>query len=411
MKPFVDLDIDLRERCAKRRGELQARLVLCMGSNMKKQRGNRLCISIIVLLGVELICSIAVTFIGMQRYEQLVQEQLGIVYEANPEAANVLVEYMLEGENQHEMLEKGRNVLISLGYTEESLYYLSRQSSLVKDWKGFVLLLAILLVGSVILLLRMHYIMQMEQQQLQKQLQSLEKRKAREEYEKEQNKRLQSFIENVAHQIKTPLSRISTSLDIMREEELEAVDREERIEECFGHLDSVNGLMKRLLDIGRLEAGKIFFQKEKIELPTLLQDTVKSCGEGASQIEIEYQSTMEKDNVFYGDYEWLKEAFLNILMNCLEHDRSGERILFHCRREQEYFVVTIRDHGVGFREAEIPNLFDRFYLPENAKASHVGIGLNLSKLIIEGHFGTIAAGNHEDGGAVFEILLPVYKLK
>lgn len=389
----------------------QVRLVRYKGSSMRNQRADRLCISIIVILGLALICSLAVTFIGIQRYEQLVQEQLGVVYEANQEGANVLVQYMLEGENQQEMLEKGRNALKSLGYTKESLYYLSRQSNLVKCWKGFVLLLAILLVGSVSLLLRMRYVMQKEQQLLQKQLQNLEKRKAIEDYEKEQNKRLQSFIENVAHQIKTPLSRISTSLDIMREGEPEAVDREERIEECFGHLDSVNSLMKRLLDIGRLEAGKILFQKDKIELDALLQDTVKSCGEGASRIEIEYQPVKEQDNVFYGDYEWLKEAFLNILMNCLEHDRSGERILFRCRREQEYFVVVIRDHGNGFREAEIPNLFDRFYLPENAKASHVGIGLNLTKLIIEGHFGTIVAKNHEDGGAVFDILLPVYQLK
>lgn len=376
-----------------------------------KQKFDRLCVIIIMVLSVALICGIIANIVCTQRYEKLIQEQLGVVYEISPEAANALLVHMLTGWNQQEMLEKGRHALNNLGYTEESLYYLSRQSSLVKCWREGVLLLAILLVGSVILLLRMHYSIQKERQQLQKQIQNLERCMAREEYEQEQNKRIQSFIENIAHQIKTPLSRISTSLDIMREEDFKTVDREKRIDECFGHLDSVNGLMKRLLDIGRLEAGKILLQKDRIEMSTLLQDTVKSCGEGASQIEIEYQPTISKDNVFYGDYEWLKEAFLNILMNCLEHDKSGERILFHCRRELEYFVVTIRDHGEGFREAEIPNLFDRFYLPENAKASHVGIGLNLSKLIIEGHFGTIAAGNHEDSGAVFEIRLPVYNLK
>ena len=378
---------------------------------MKKQRIDKLCACIVMILGVALFCSIAVTFLCIQHFEEMVQAQLGIVYETSPKAADVLIQYMLDGQNRKEMLEQGKDALKSLGYTEDSLYYLSGQSSLVRYWKGFVLLLAMFFVGSVTLLLGMRYVMQKERQNLQKQLRDLEKCKVIEEYEQEQNKRLQSFIENVAHQIKTPLSRISTSLDIMCEEESEAADREKRIAECFEHLESINVLMKRLLDIGRLEAGKILFQKDRIVLAALLQDVVKSCGDGAERIKLEYGVAEEEKDIFYGDYDWLKEAFLNILVNCLEHDRSRERILVRCKREPEYFVVTIMDHGEGLREAEIPNLFDRFYLPENAKASHVGIGLNLTKLIIEGHFGTIAARNHEDGGAVFEILLPVYPLK
>ena len=69
------------------------------------------------------------------------------------------------------------------------------------------------------------------------------------------------------------------------------------------------------------------------------------------------------------------------------------------------------DHGEGLSEKDIPNLFDRFYMPEKKKENHTGIGLNLSKLIFEAHFGTVYVYNHAEGGAVFNVLLPMYTLK
>ena len=73
--------------------------------------------------------------------------------------------------------------------------------------------------------------------------------------------------------------------------------------------------------------------------------------------------------------------------------------------------MTIKDHGPGLGDKDIPNLFDRFYLPEHVKTTHTGIGLNLAKLIFEGHFGTVYAYNHAEGGAVFHVILPLYSLK
>ena len=80
-------------------------------------------------------------------------------------------------------------------------------------------------------------------------------------------------------------------------------------------------------------------------------------------------------------------------------------------RNAEGIKVTVRDRGPGISPQDLPFIFDRFYLPEHVKKSHSGIGLNLAKLIIEKHFGVFHAANHEQGGAVFTIVLPVFALK
>lgn len=378
---------------------------------MKEHRIKKLCIGIGMIMLIALAVGVTTAYLCAQVYKSILQEQIGVVYEVAPEAADELLRYLLTESTALEMKEKGAEALEFFGYTQESFYYISKQNPLMKLGRCFVCLLVILLAGGILLLLRMYRLVQKQLLESEKELWKLHKRKSNEEYEQEQNRRLQSFIENIAHQIKTPLSRISTSLDIMCREDLDAEERQLRAEECFGHLEGVSTLMKRLLDIGRLEAGKILFQKERIVMPELLQDVARSCDGSGERIKLELAPMEEESSIFYGDYDWLREAFLNLIVNCLEHDRSRKAIEISCKREPEFFRLTIRDHGEGFNEVEMPMLFDRFYQSESAKKGHVGIGLNLAKLIIEGHFGAISAQNHQDGGAVFEIMLPVYQLK
>ena len=119
----------------------------------------------------------------------------------------------------------------------------------------------------------------------------------------------------------------------------------------------------------------------------------------------------ETEQVFYGDYEWLKEAFSNILKNCMEHDKSKNAVQIKLVQRKEHIFIQIRDHGPGIASEDLEHIFDRFYIPEHAKKSHTGIGLNLAELVIKKHFGVIEAYNHENGGAVFSVLLPSYGLK
>lgn len=223
------------------------------------------------------------------------------------------------------------------------------------------------------------------------------------DYLQEQNQRIQNFVENIAHQIKTPVSRVVTSLDML-EMDMEDAEKQRHIEECYQHMESINILMKKLMNIGRLEAGKVLFHREALFLDELLEDAVHGIRRDLERVAI----CCPKDMIYYGDYEWLKEAFLNIIKNALEADLLHP-VEVSCEKTQDCVKIAIRDYGKGMHETDIPNIFDRFYQPQETKANHNGIGLNLAKLIIEGHQGMVYAYNHANGGAVFRVNLPIYE--
>lgn len=103
------------------------------------------------------------------------------------------------------------------------------------------------------------------------------------------------------------------------------------------------------------------------------------------------------------DLDWTMEAVMNLMKNCMEH--GGENGTIHCSYAQNplYTEILIWDEGAGFFKEDIPHLFERFYRGKDAGEGGIGIGLALSKEIIEGQNGTIRAKNMQEGGACFEI--------
>jgi len=363
------------------------------------------------------------------------QRMIGKIYEKSPRICEEIVPYMFEENVGREDEEKGKQAMIALGYTGEGAYYLYQNTGWEQIYLISFLIQAAVAVTLFCLFLHLGRKKEEEEKVLIQEIRKakeqrreleikkyrlcgsalvteiskvLETLRAKESYLVEKNKRTQAFIENVAHQIKTPLSCISLSMDLILEKA--EGEQREKIMKCFHYLDSIEALMKRLLDIGRLEAGKILMRKEAVCMESILEECRDALPDGGDRIVIGTEGKEECEG-YYGDYEWMKEAFSNILKNCLEHNKSGEKIRVSLSHTAEGIKIVICDHGEGISEKDLPHIFDRFYIPETAKSSHTGIGMNLAKLIIEKHFGSIKARNHEEGGAVFTVILPVYALK
>ena len=404
-----------------------------MVSDMKKKTTSAgLIIGILLLIGIGCLPY----FFIQKSFMTLQQNVIGKLYERDPRLCEETVLYMFDKDAFRKPTIEGKNAMIALGYTQKGTFYLFQNSG----WSRiFLSALTAQLLLALILFYRMFCLRRQraaEEDALtlairnakaeDKQLSvgscrffgegllyeisdALGLLRAKEQFLQKKNQHTQMFIENIAHQIKTPLSCISISLDLVLEEA--AQTQKERILECFGYLNSIETLMKRLLDIGRLEAGKIILHKEPLQMEQLFEECKNILPEGDTRIRIVSEGTAHRMNPYYGDYEWLKEAFSNILKNCLEHDASSQPILVTLSETAEGIKITIRDHGPGIAPEDLPYIFDRFYIPKYQKKSHSGIGLNLAKLIIEKHFGVFHASNHEDGGAVFSVVLPVYVLK
>ena len=381
-----------------------------------------------------------------QNYEEGLKSMIGRLYEEDPESAEQMMGWLFEGERGG-AVEKGEEALTALGYTDKGAEYLYEQSRLYTFSAGMVCVEILAGIALLILFVWMERLREEREEELVRRIRSgemapaasgreqpeetadggsqsdgaaqpeepeqaleyeiaklFERLEAEEHYLQEKNLMTQNFIENIAHQIKTPLSCISIS----QERILEGTEGEARelAQQSLRYTDEIGKLMKRLLDIGRLEAGKVIWHREMFRMADLLEDCAASLEDGTERI-----LTMgDREAEYYGDYEWLKEAFSNILKNCLEHDASGEKITASLTQSREGIKIVIRDHGPGISEKDLPHIFDRFYLPEKTGTSHVGIGLNLARLVIEQHFGTVAARNAEGGGAEFTVILPAYSI-
>ena len=204
-------------------------------------------------------------------------------------------------------------------------------------------------------------------------------------------------LSNIAHQIKTPITAISLSLQMMWQEpdgrHLKQVEKQ---------LRRLTRLEEALLVLSRIDAGTLPLQRKEVDVFTLLvlaADNLQELFKGSgTSIEIPEAGGM----MIMADLDWTMEAVMNLMKNCMEHAKGGT---IHCSYAQNplYTEIIIRDEGDGFQKDDIPYLFKRFYRGRNAGEGGIGIGLALSKEIIQRQNGTIRAENMPGGGARFEI--------
>lgn len=204
-------------------------------------------------------------------------------------------------------------------------------------------------------------------------------------------------LSNIAHQIKTPITAISLTVQTLGEKyskkELEPIERQ---------LGRLTHLEESLLILTRLDAGTLFFQKEEIDVFTILVLAADNLQEFFERSGTSVDIPELGEMAVTADLEWTMEAVINIMKNCMEHQNGGT---IHCSYEQNplYTQILIWDEGEGFYKEDLPHIFERFYRGQNAAKEGIGIGLALSKEIIERQNGTIRAKNLPGGGACFEI--------
>lgn len=204
-------------------------------------------------------------------------------------------------------------------------------------------------------------------------------------------------LSNIAHQIKTPITAISLSVQMLQKEY-----EEERFLQIQKHLLRLTHLEEALLVLSRLDAGALALQREEIDVFTVLMLAADNLQELFVQTGTSVVIPELGEMAITADLDWTMEAVMNLMKNCMEHNAGGT---VHCSYGQNplYTEIFVWDEGEGFVRADMPHLFERFYRGENAGEGGIGIGLALAKEIVERQNGTIRAKNLAEGGACFEI--------
>ncbi len=218
---------------------------------------------------------------------------------------------------------------------------------------------------------------------------------------------LEGFTADVAHEFKNPLAAIRSAA-----ETIDACDNPEERSRFVAFMIRDVGRLERLVS-GLRDLAKIDRQLEQreaavVDLAALVHavaDRVQALSARGVRVDVESAGAPCR---VAGDGESLGQVFDNLLTNAASFAPDGSAVAVRMWRDADRCCVSVSDRGPGIPESHLARVFERFfsYRPSDAPREHLGLELAIAKRIVEGHGGTIAAGNRADGGATFEVRLP-----
>ena len=224
------------------------------------------------------------------------------------------------------------------------------------------------------------------------------------ENSKKEKEELSTALADISHQLKTPLTSVRIMLDNINDNPDMAEDvRNDFISEISKQVDWISSLVISLLKIAKFDAGTIKMENEKIDAQKLINDVVDSLAILIEVKEIKIETNIDKKASFIADYKWQKEALINILKNSVEHSYQGSKILITVENNSVFLKIKIQDYGQGISKEDLKHIFERFYKAKNSSEDSIGIGLSLSKAIIEKNNGYIKVDSEPEKGSTFEI--------
>lgn len=224
------------------------------------------------------------------------------------------------------------------------------------------------------------------------------------------NEAKSEFLTVVAHELRTPLTSIRGSLGLIAGGATGALPEgaQQLIHIAHDNTQRLIRLVNNVLDLQKLEAGKMEFRFEELELTALLAKTIEATRGYAQQHGVTLELTVEGSLWVHADNDLLIQAVTNLLSNAIKFSAQGEVVSLRAMEVDSWLQIAINDHGPGIPEEFRSRIFTKFAQAKTA-ANHpkgTGLGLNIVKSIIDGHKGEVRFDSTLGTGTTFYILLP-----
>ena len=209
---------------------------------------------------------------------------------------------------------------------------------------------------------------------------------------------LKKSLEDISHQLKTPLTSILVMLDnIIEDPDMDINIRNDFVRDIKRNVVNINFLVQALLKLSKFDANTVHFIKQENDLKTIIKESIKNVSPlcDLRNINIEYNAK-DKSKIVC-DAKWQIEAITNIIKNAIDHSKDNQKVIINVENNNVYSTVEIKDFGDGISKKDISHIFERFYKGENATSDSIGIGLALAKTIIEEDNGNISVESNKNG--------------
>lgn len=215
---------------------------------------------------------------------------------------------------------------------------------------------------------------------------------------------LKDSLGDISHQLKTPL----TSITIMIDNILDSPDMDEKTRKKFlinikREILNINFLVMSLLKLSKFDANVVKFNKESVYLKDIIIESIKNVSMIKELKNITIKVSGDDNIKLLCDFKWQVESITNILKNSIEHTSEYGTVEVNYSENKLYTRILIKDNGKGINSDDLPHIFDRFYKGKNGSDDSFGIGLSLSKTIIEKEGGSITVKSTPNIGTIFTI--------
>lgn len=233
----------------------------------------------------------------------------------------------------------------------------------------------------------------------------------------EEERMRSDFISMLSHEIRTPLTSIRESVNLISEEVMGSINEKQRrfLLIASHELERITALLNRLMQISRLEAGVVEIHPRSINLSEFVQSTISRLIPAAEARDVSIRSEIDGTiSEFYCDPDNMQQVLLNLIGNAIKFSPQGGDILVSVNRDESgknsNLMFSVKDVGNGIPEEEQSLVFDKYYRASGIRdhVDGVGLGLSISKYIVEAHGGEIGVRSKLGEGSTFSFTLPVH---
>ena len=212
------------------------------------------------------------------------------------------------------------------------------------------------------------------------------------------------FVSNVSHELRSPLTAIKIMTETLQDGTDPAASKE-FLENIARETDRMIALVEDLLDLARLESGRLDLRFDSVDLSALVRDAVRSQSTRASKLGIRLDAVTPSDGAaIAGDRDMLTQVVVNLLDNALRNTPAGGAVTARVSSNGSGVAVDVEDTGIGIASDALPHVFERFYVVDRSRAKSkggTGLGLAIVKHIVEAHGGSVEAQSELGRGSLF----------
>jgi len=215
------------------------------------------------------------------------------------------------------------------------------------------------------------------------------------------------FVQDASHELKTPMTIMKGELEVALKRMRSVDEYVEILESILEEIDRLIRIKENLLTLTCLDEKKLTLDFKKFDIQLLLRDIVEDIKVLADRKKIGVQCDIIEETIISGDKDQLQQVFFNIFDNAVKYTPEGGIISLSSENSPDEVLIKIEDNGIGITSEDLPYIFNRFYRSDKSRSSEgSGLGLSISKSIVEAHKGSIAVSSTPDRVTIIAIFLP-----